>query len=214
MSMGEARIPEAFEAYEARLDPNLPDAMYVALEAPRWDPKTEAIEGKRVLVVGEQGIADELVFANCLNDVIEAVGPDGQVYVAVEARMVGLFQRSFPKAIVGDHKAVRLEGVAKLESGYVRIKRRTQRRPGLPRENVFAFWTGYGAHLVHALGGSLVTYARLYRMMRRIVTDPARFDYRDRAISSDVDAQASPLVAETRATETSRRRGARVREVA
>jgi hypothetical protein len=109
---------------------------------------------------------------------------------------------------------VRLEGVAKLESGYIRIKRRTERRPGLPREGLLRFWAGYSAHLVHALGGSLFTYVRLYRMMRRIVTDPARFDYRDRAISSDADAQASPLVAETRATETSRRRGARVREVA
>jgi tetratricopeptide (TPR) repeat protein len=110
MLMGEARIPEAFEAYEVRLDPNLPDAMHVAVDAPRWDPKTEDIRGKRVLVVGEQGIADELVFANCLNDIIEAVGPEGQVYLAIEARMVGLFQRGFPKAIVGGHKAVRLEG--------------------------------------------------------------------------------------------------------
>lgn len=110
MLMGEARIPEAFDAYEVRLDPNLPDAMHVAVDAPRWPPKTEAIAGKRVLVVGEQGIADELVFANCLNDLIEAVGPQGQVYLAVEARMVGLFQRGFPKAIVGGHKAVRLEG--------------------------------------------------------------------------------------------------------
>jgi tetratricopeptide (TPR) repeat protein len=110
MLMGEARIPEAFEAYEVRLDPNLPDAMHVAVDAPRWDPKTEDIAGKRVLVVGEQGIADELVFANCLNDIIEAVGPNGQVYLAVEARMIGLFQRCFPKAIVGGHKAVRLEG--------------------------------------------------------------------------------------------------------
>lgn len=110
MLMGEARIPEAFEAYEVRLDPNLPDAMHVAVDAPRWDPKTEDIAGKRVLVVGEQGIADELVFANCMNDIIEAVGPEGQVYLAVEARMVGLFQRGFPKAIVGGHKAVRLEG--------------------------------------------------------------------------------------------------------
>lgn len=110
MLMGEARIPEAFDAYEVRLDPNLPDAMHVAVDAPRWDPKTQDITGKRVLVVGEQGIADELVFANCLTDLIDAVGPRGQVYLAVEARMVGLFQRGFPKAIVGGHKAVRLEG--------------------------------------------------------------------------------------------------------
>ncbi|MFN3560035.1 MAG: tetratricopeptide repeat protein [Brevundimonas sp.] len=110
MLMGEARIPEGFEAYEVRLDPNLPDAMHVAVDAPRWDPATESVAGKRVLVVGEQGIADELVFSNCVPDLIEAVGPEGQVYLAVEARMVGLFQRAFPTAIVGGHKAVRLEG--------------------------------------------------------------------------------------------------------
>lgn len=110
MMMGEAMLPEAFEAYEARLDPSLPDAMRVAVPCARWNPREHDIRGKRLLVVGEQGIADELVFANCLNDVIEAVGPEGQVFVAVEQRMVSLFQRSFPKAIVGGHRAVRLEG--------------------------------------------------------------------------------------------------------
>ena len=108
--MGLARIPEGFEAYEARLDPALPDAMRVAVDAPRWDPATLDIAGKRLLVVGEQGIADELVFANALADVIDAVGPDGQVYLAVETRMVPLFQRAHPRAIVGGHRAVRLEG--------------------------------------------------------------------------------------------------------
>ena len=110
MMMGLAQIPEGFNAYEVRLDPALPDAMRVAIDAPRWDPKTQDIAGKRLLVVGEQGIADELVFANALTDVIDAVGPDGQVYLAVEPRMVGLFQRAHPRAIVGGHRAVRLEG--------------------------------------------------------------------------------------------------------
>src|SRR5690606_14506650 len=82
----------------------------VAVDAPRWDPKTQPIKGRRLLVVGEQGIADELIFANAMNDVIEAVGSEGQVYLAVEARMVGLYQRSFPRAIVGGHRAIRLEG--------------------------------------------------------------------------------------------------------
>ncbi|WP_439471832.1 tetratricopeptide repeat protein [Brevundimonas sp.] len=110
MLMGEARIPEGFEAYEVRLDRNFPDALHVAVDAPRWDPKTQEIAGKRILIVGEQGIADELVFSNCVQDLIDAVGPDGQVYLAVEQRMVGLFQRAFPQAVVGGHKAVRLEG--------------------------------------------------------------------------------------------------------
>jgi tetratricopeptide (TPR) repeat protein len=60
MTLG--RIPEGFETYEVRLDPHLPEAMRVAVEAPRWDPKTQDVRGKRLLIVGEQGIADELVF--------------------------------------------------------------------------------------------------------------------------------------------------------
>jgi tetratricopeptide (TPR) repeat protein len=108
MTLG--RIPEGFEAYEVRLDPHLPEAMRVAVDAPRWDPKTEDIRGKRLLIVGEQGIADEMVFGTCIGDAIEAVGPEGQVFVAVEPRLIGLFQRAFPTAVVGGHRAVKLEG--------------------------------------------------------------------------------------------------------
>ena len=108
MSLG--RIAEGFEAYEIRLDPHLPEAMRVAVDAPRWDPKVEDIRGKRLLILGEQGIADEMVFGTCIGDAIDAVGPEGQVYVAVETRLVGLFQRAFPAALVGAHRSVKLEG--------------------------------------------------------------------------------------------------------
>lgn len=108
MTLG--RIPEGFEAYEVRLDPHLPEAMRVAVNAPRWDPKTEDIRGKRLLIVGEQGIADEMVFGTCIGDAIAAVGPEGKVYVAVEPRLTGLFQRACPEAVVGGHRSVRLEG--------------------------------------------------------------------------------------------------------
>lgn len=108
MTLG--RIPEGFQAYEVRLDPHLPEAMRVAVDAPRWDGGLESVVGKRLLIVGEQGIADEMVFGTCIGDAIDAVGPDGQVVVAVEPRLVGLFQRAFPTALVGGHKAVKLEG--------------------------------------------------------------------------------------------------------
>lgn len=108
MSLG--RIPEGFDAYEVRLDPHLPDAMRVVVNAPRWNPGTEDIRGKRLLIIGEQGIADEMVFGTCIADAIEAVGDGGKVYVAVEPRLIGLFQRAFPNAVVGGHKSVKLEG--------------------------------------------------------------------------------------------------------
>lgn len=108
--MGLGRLKEGFDAYEARLDPEMPEAMHVVVDAPRWNPETQDIRGKRLLVVGEQGIADEMVFGGCLPDVIDAVGPDGKVFIAVEPRLVGLYQRSFPAAVVGGHRAVRIEG--------------------------------------------------------------------------------------------------------
>jgi tetratricopeptide (TPR) repeat protein len=103
------RLKEGFDAYEIRLSQDLPDAVRFVVDAPRWDGVSD-IAGQRLLVMGEQGLADEMVFGSCLPDVIDAVGPDGQVFIGVEARLVEMFQRTFPTAVVGAHKAVRLEG--------------------------------------------------------------------------------------------------------
>lgn len=106
--MGMGRIPEGFHEYEVRLDPDMPDAMQVVTGSPRRTD--EALAGRSVLIVGEQGLADEMVFGGCVGDVIEAVGPDGEVHVAVEPRLVTLFQRSFPSARVVGHRTVRVNG--------------------------------------------------------------------------------------------------------
>ncbi|NBW12609.1 MAG: tetratricopeptide repeat protein [Caulobacteraceae bacterium] len=108
--MGMGRLKEGFETYEIRLSPELTEAMHVLVDCPRWDPKTEDITGKRLLVVGEQGIADEMVFGTVLPDIVEAVGPTGTVFIAVEPRLVDLYRRTFPTAVVGGHRAVRIEG--------------------------------------------------------------------------------------------------------
>lgn len=107
--MSAGRLQEGFEAYEVRLDPAMPDATAMLVAGPRWTPG-QPLEGRRILVMGEQGLADELLFANAIPDLIRAVGPKGQVYVAVESRMTGLFQRSFPETIVGAHQSVRQTG--------------------------------------------------------------------------------------------------------
>lgn len=96
-------------------------------------------------------------------------------------------------------EAVRLEGVAKLESGYIRIKRRHQRRSGLPREGFVAFHAKYLSHRVYALGGTLLTHVRLRLMLRRAMRDPKRFDYVDRAITP-VEAEDLHLLSDTRST--------------
>ncbi|HEV7227179.1 tetratricopeptide repeat protein [Brevundimonas sp.] len=106
--MGVGRIPEGFHEYEVRLDPDMPDAMQVVTGSPRRTD--EPLAGRSLLIVGEQGLADEMVFGGCVGDAIKAVGPDGWVHVAVEPRLVTLFQRSFPTACVVGHRTVRING--------------------------------------------------------------------------------------------------------
>ncbi len=94
--------------YEARLAPELPGAAVFDTPGARWTPDTP-LEGRRLLVVAEQGLGDEMMFAGLLPEVIEALGPDGVLSLAVEPRLTTLFQRSFPQARVSAH-ATRREG--------------------------------------------------------------------------------------------------------
>lgn len=108
--MGMGRLAEGYATYEARLDPNLPDAPLVVTRARRWRPGDAELEGASLLVVGEQGLADELLFGSVLPDLQRAMGPEGTLYVAVERRLVDMYARALPGAVVGAHKAVRHQG--------------------------------------------------------------------------------------------------------
>jgi hypothetical protein len=55
---------------------------------------------KRTVVYGEQGIGDELLFASCMQDMIDAEGPDFAPVMETQPRLEGLFRRSFPDAHV------------------------------------------------------------------------------------------------------------------
>lgn len=55
--------------------------------APWWDGKPV----KRLLVLGEQGLGDEILFASMFNEI-----PCDEVTVECDARLVGVFKRNFP----------------------------------------------------------------------------------------------------------------------
>jgi tetratricopeptide (TPR) repeat protein len=93
--IAQGRIGEGWDDYEARLDPLFADSTIFLVDAPRWTPQAE-LSGKTLLLMGEQGLGDEVLFANMLPDVLKALGPTGKLVVAVEPRLVALFQRSFP----------------------------------------------------------------------------------------------------------------------
>ncbi len=102
MLLALGRLGEGWDAYEARLHPAHPDVTHFVVDVAKWAPGAD-LAGKSLLVIGEQGLGDEVLFGHLIPDIIEALGPDGHLTLAVEPRLVELFQRSFPQATVGAH---------------------------------------------------------------------------------------------------------------
>jgi Flp pilus assembly protein TadD len=100
--IGAGKLEEGFREYEIRNDERFRAYTYHHVQAPKWNG--EDIAGKKVLLVGEQGLGDEFMFANILPDVEKAVGANGKLQIAVDPRLITLFQRSFPKAEVGAYE--------------------------------------------------------------------------------------------------------------
>ena len=109
IKIGLGRIGDGWDDYEARLSPLFAGSTVFMVDRPQWTPETP-LAGKHLLVMGEQGLGDEVLFANMLPDVVEALGPDGKMTIAVEPRLVPLFQRSFPTATVVPHITYRQHG--------------------------------------------------------------------------------------------------------
>lgn len=101
MALG--RIGEGWDDYEARLHPQFAEVTRFLVERPLWEPGCD-LAGKSLLVVGEQGLGDEILFANTLPDVLERLGPEGRMVLAVEHRLASLFRRAYPQIEVVPHK--------------------------------------------------------------------------------------------------------------
>jgi hypothetical protein len=102
MLIASGDLPQGWDAYEARLDPHYTQPIHFLIDRPRWTRDAD-IRGKHILVFGEQGLGDEVLFANLLPDLIEAVGPEGRITLATEKRLAPLFRRSFPTLEVTPH---------------------------------------------------------------------------------------------------------------
>lgn len=91
-------LKKAWQHYEYRLDPsrNADEAASYQVEAPVW--KGQPLDGKTLLVMAEQGIGDEVFFAANFQCLIDECN---QLFIGCEPRLVSIFERSYPTAIVG-----------------------------------------------------------------------------------------------------------------
>ena len=149
MALG--RVGEGWDDYEARLHPQFNERTQFLFDEPRWEPGCE-LTGKTLLVVGEQGLGDEVLFANVLPDVIERLGSAGRLILAVEPRLVPIFRRAFPSAEVVEHATYILGG--KFARG----------APRLENEKGVDLWTPMGSLLreFRRSGGRLSGPRRLH----------------------------------------------------
>lgn len=99
--IGMGRLEDGFCEYEVRNNERFRAYVHHMIDAPQWSG--EPLAGKRVLVVAEQGLGDEFMFADVLPDLQDAVTPAGKLQIAVDPRLVSLFARSFPDAQVGQY---------------------------------------------------------------------------------------------------------------
>jgi tetratricopeptide (TPR) repeat protein len=100
--IGAGKLEEGFREYEIRNYERFRAYTHHVVKAPRWNG--EPVEGLKLLMVGEQGLGDEIMFANILPDVLHDLGPGGKLQIAIDPRLVKLFRRSFPLAEVGPYQ--------------------------------------------------------------------------------------------------------------
>ena len=107
LALARGDLASGWQLYERRLSPDWSRSVTFQ-GAGRRLGRGDTLTGRNVLVLAEQGIGDEIMFANTLPDLIEELGPAGRLVLAVDARLADLFRRSFPAAEVCAHTTQRV----------------------------------------------------------------------------------------------------------
>jgi hypothetical protein len=103
------------------------------------------------------------------------------------AAATGVPTASLIKVLASFATTVRLENVHPLQSGIVRLKSRSERRPGAPREGVWLFWTRFVWQTLCKHTISLALIVRLLFWKTVISWDPAASEYMDQALAPVAD---------------------------
>jgi len=108
LQLGARDFEQGWTNYEYRLQAHQFSPM--TAHRPGW--RGEPLTGKTLLVLGEQGLGDHIMFASCLPEVIERAE---RCIVICEPRLVALFQRSFPAAVVRSAESVTEDELATVD---------------------------------------------------------------------------------------------------
>ena len=92
--LNQGDLRKGWALYESRIDCGASVPVETP-KAPRW--QGDALPGKSLLIVPEQGLGDEIRMLSCLTDAVGAAGDGATVTVGCDARLAPLIRRSFPK---------------------------------------------------------------------------------------------------------------------
>jgi len=111
----------------------------------------------------------------------------------------GVPVNSLIKVLVNFATAVWLENVHPLQGGILRLKHPSERRPGLPRERAFIFWSRFVWQTLSKHVVILGMIARLFLLKLVITRDPAARTYTDIALTpvNDDDVTLNLLTSTT-----------------
>jgi hypothetical protein len=98
---------------------------------------------------------------------------------------------SMVKLLVNFSVTVGLEGLHPLQSGVLRLRHPSERRPGLPVESVFFFWPRLGWDTVRKTATTLVALSKLAASAISAARDPNRYRYMDQALTPVSDDDSS-----------------------
>ena len=86
--------------------------------------------------------------------------------------------------------SINIEKIHPLESGFLRLRFRRDRRPGFAIEPIWSFYPKYAYEIASKLVRWTATYIKLRRIYLRIKTDPNRYSYTDTAMTAVADDEA------------------------
>jgi hypothetical protein len=126
--------------------------------------------------------------------------PEHMATILRRAAATGIPMNSLIKALVPFATTAHLENVHPLQGGLLRLKRRSERRPGLPRENIAIFWLRFAWETLYKHLFLASTIGRLLVLKTTISRNPYVKAYRDQSMMPVADDEEITLDLLTKTT--------------